>query len=142
MEYTLIICDPAWQEFDKYRNKPGAFLFKDENTEIFSLNGKFHNENGPAYINYWDNGNIEYQAYYINGFLHNINGPADIHFYKNGNVKMKEYYINNKMHNELGPAHIQYDENGNVDYESYYLYDIKIYSKEDYQKQIKTKLYW
>lgn len=43
-------------------------------TIYYFLNGKLHNENGPAII--YANGT---QYYYLNGKRHNENGPAIIH---------------------------------------------------------------
>jgi antitoxin component YwqK of YwqJK toxin-antitoxin module len=71
-----------------------------ENGQIKSqrwfLNGKQHNENGPAIIWYYENGKIEYQYWYINGNRHNENGPAYISYYENGQICTKAWYINGK----------------------------------------------
>ena len=74
--------------------------------------GKRHNDNGPAYIEYDKNGNVQYKSWYINGKRHNENSPSHISYYEKGNVKYKEWYINGKEHNENGPAVIVYDQNG------------------------------
>ena len=58
----------------------------EDGTKEWRLNGKRHNENGPAVV--FSNGEKEW---YINGKLHNENGPAII--WTNGS---KEWYINGK----------------------------------------------
>ena len=37
--------------------------------EYYKLNDKYHRENGPASIHYYESGNIECERYYINGEL-------------------------------------------------------------------------
>jgi len=71
----------------------------EDGTKEWRLNGKRHNENGPAVI--WADG---YKAWYINGKRHNENGPAII--WSNGD---KWWYINGELHNENGPAVIAID---------------------------------
>ena len=83
-------------------------------------NGKCHNENGPAFIEYYPNGNVEYKSWYINGKEHNENGPAIIEYYPNGNVKHKSWFINDEYHNDNGPAIIGYDEDGNIIRQEYW----------------------
>ena len=94
-------------------------IWKNENDER-------HKENGPACIEYDQNGNIEYKSWWINGELHNENGPAAIKYYSNGNVKYKSWYINNKYHNENGPAYIEYDQSGKITKQEYWKNGIRI----------------
>jgi antitoxin component YwqK of YwqJK toxin-antitoxin module len=49
---------------------------------------------------------MEYKGYYCNGSIHRINGPAFIEYYENGNICNEEYFINGKRHREDGPANI------------------------------------
>ena len=63
-------------------------------TQKWFLNGKLHNEHGPAIV--WVSGAKEW---YINGQLHNENGPAC-----ETADGSKEWYINGQLHNENGPA--------------------------------------
>jgi hypothetical protein len=58
--------------------------------------GELHNPNGPAYIEYFPNGNIHYEEYFINGKQHRENGPAFIWYRKNGTIRIEEYYLNGK----------------------------------------------
>jgi hypothetical protein len=59
------------------------------------LNGKLHNENGPAIV--YKNGRIEY---WKDGKRHNENGPAVV-IPEQG---ITEYWLNGEKHNENGPA--------------------------------------
>jgi len=51
-----------------------------------------HREDGPAYIRYYRDGNIQYEKWYINGVLHREDGPAIIDYYKNGSIKFEQWY--------------------------------------------------
>jgi antitoxin component YwqK of YwqJK toxin-antitoxin module len=81
---------------------------------IYLLNGKRHNENGPANISYNKSGNKKIEKWYIDGKLHNENGPEQIWYNENGNIHREFWYINGKKHNENSPAYISYWRNGNV----------------------------
>src|ERR1700691_5145576 len=65
----------------------------------YYLNGKYHREDGPAFI--WKDGTM---FYYLNGKYHREDGPAFI--WKDGTIK---YFINGKRHREDGPAVIHPD---------------------------------
>jgi antitoxin component YwqK of YwqJK toxin-antitoxin module len=55
-----------------------------------------HNDNGPAFISYYDNGHIFYQAYYINGIHHRDDGPAFTSYNKDGSLRCEHYYLNDE----------------------------------------------
>jgi hypothetical protein len=86
-----------------------------ENGQIKSqewlVNGKRHNENGPAEICYYENGQVKYQEWWLNRNRHNENGPAFISYYKNGQIEYQEWWLNGNRHNENGPSFISYYEN-------------------------------
>ena len=65
-------------------------------SEEYRIDGKNHNENGPAYRSWYDNGKLRSESYYINGKLHNENGPAYKYWYKNGQLMSESYYIDGK----------------------------------------------
>jgi len=88
--------------------------------EIYCKNGLLHREDGPAYINYFINEEVE-KEYYKNGRRHRENGPAIIKHYEDGKIYYESYYINGKLHREDGPARIWYGYDG-----------ITIWSKEYY----------
>ena len=64
--------------------------------EYYKLNDKFHREDGPANIYYYESGNIRSEYYCINGKQHREDGPAVIFYYENGNIRSEYYYINDK----------------------------------------------
>ena len=70
---------------------------------------------------YYDNGKLEYEAYYIDGKLHNPNGPAYRSWYKNGNLATEECRIDDKYHNPNGPAFHSWYSNGKLVSESYWI---------------------
>ena len=82
-------------------------------------NNELHNENGPAIVKYYQNGNLLNKQWLINDKFHNENGPAVIGYHENGNVKYKSWYVNDKLHND-SPAIVWYNENGNVSYQEYW----------------------
>jgi antitoxin component YwqK of YwqJK toxin-antitoxin module len=83
--------------------------------QLWKINDKCHNDNGPAFIRYYKNCKIQSQPWYINGELHNENGPAYIYYYENGQIQSQEWYVHGELHNENGPAHIWYDKNGKIE---------------------------
>ena len=85
--------------------------------------GKYHNDDGPACIRYYDNGQKEYVSYWIDGRWHNLKGPAIIWYYDNGQKEYEAYYVDGKWHNVSGPAHIEYYDNGQIKYETYWVED-------------------
>lgn len=44
-------------------------------------NGIEHNENGPSYIEYYDDGSLKYERYMRHGKLHNKNDAAMVEHY-------------------------------------------------------------
>jgi antitoxin component YwqK of YwqJK toxin-antitoxin module len=68
--------------------------YKRDNNHIeYRLDGKRHNNNGPAYIAYYSNGIVKYIEYSVDNKRHNTNGPAFIMYYSNGTVMREEYWI-------------------------------------------------
>lgn len=63
--------------------------------EIYTLNGKIHRENNPAYINYNKDKIIEF-AYFKNGKLHNEDGPATMG-HKIKGEQLFSYWYNDKF---------------------------------------------
>ena len=54
-------------------------------------------EIGPAYIEYYENGNIHYEQYWVNGEEHRLDSPAYIEYYETGNIRYEEYWVNGKQ---------------------------------------------
>lgn len=102
---------------------------KHGNTIRFEKNGKLHNIDFPAYIQYYPDGNIKYQEYYSKGKSHRNPGagPAHIKYYLDGNIEYQIYYFEGKLHRnpDEGPASIRYYPNGNIEYQEYWVNGIK-----------------
>ena len=99
----------------------------------------YHNENGPAYQSWFDNGQEEYRSYYINNQAHNENVPAYQGWYENGQEKGRSYYINDQFHNENGPAEQYWYENGQEKGRSYYI-NGQYMTEEDFLGNQKVKV--
>lgn len=65
------------------------------NTEC-RVNGKLHNDNGPAEVDYYLNEKIRTVYYYKNGVLHNDKGPAVILFDQTGHPVLFCFYDNGR----------------------------------------------
>ena len=140
---VIIQSNGNWVEKHHHRNCPLK-------TRYWVKDDKYHRLDGPAIINYYENGQIEKEEYYINGLLYRENGPSIVRYYRNGdkaeehwsyengikkqtslyyrNGNLKcQFYFNNK--NELskldGPAIIRYSENGSIESEEYFVNGIK-----------------
>ena len=118
-----------WLDVEKYYN-----------VKLYYLNEKRHRIDGPAFIKYDTNGNIQIEKYYINGKKHRIDGPAFIKyhdlkdyslkkilfkiFYNEKILKEIEYWNNGKKHRLDGPAFLCYYKNGNIQTEMHFSYSI------------------
>jgi antitoxin component YwqK of YwqJK toxin-antitoxin module len=80
---------------------------------------------------FYVNGEVLRQEWHLNGKHHNEEGPAYISYYENGKLRFQEWCLNGKTHNEEGPAYISYYENGKVRYQKWFLYDKRL-SKKDF----------
>jgi antitoxin component YwqK of YwqJK toxin-antitoxin module len=90
-------------------------------SEIWNYRKELHNDNGPAYIIYFNNGNVKRKTYYKNGLEHNENGPSTIEYYENRNIRYVSYQINGKFHRIDGSAIIEYFDNNKPEEEVYYI---------------------
>jgi antitoxin component YwqK of YwqJK toxin-antitoxin module len=80
---------------------------------------------------FYPNGKVRYQKWTLNGKLHNEEGPAIIRYHKNGNIQYQVWYLNDKWHNEEGPARVSYHKDGKVMFKEWCL-DGKELTKEDF----------
>jgi len=78
-------------------------LVKQIDRDIYYKDNEYHNENGPAIIEYYADGSVRSQSYYINGKLHREDGAAVIVNYPPSIPKRIEpvlgwenYYVNGK----------------------------------------------
>jgi len=81
---------------------------------------------------FYDSGELMWEWWKLNGKWHNEEGPARIYYRENGSVKWKEWYLNGKFHNEEGPALIWYRKNGSVKWEKWRLDGVE-YSEEEWR---------
>ena len=100
--------------------------------EQYYLDGKLHRVDQPAYISYYQSGEVYYEYYYLDGKIHRIDQPASIEYYQSGEVRYERYFLDNKPHRVDGPTYIVYLESGDVD--EYYYLDGVAHSKQEYSK--------
>ena len=126
MEYEEVIVDDIERHFDYFTGfvspefSTGNFCLKDKSTMMYLQNGKIHRNNAPARIGY--EANIYERAHN----LHKI---------------VFTFYVNGRLHNETGPAQIRLNEAGEEDLYLYYLKG-RFLTKEEWEQQVQTKLYW
>ena len=102
-----------------YTKEKGIIETNNLTDEIRKLT--YHREDGPAEIEYYKNGQKEYEAWYLNNKQHRKDGPAIIGYYnENGLKEYEAWYLNDKYHREDGPAFISYDLNDKIIFESYW----------------------
>ena len=75
--------------------------------EIWFFNGITHKTDGPAFIEYGDNGEILCESWYLNGKMHKTDAPADIYYNDIGEIIAEFWHLNGKYHRIDGPAYIQ-----------------------------------
>lgn len=62
--------------------------------ETYKIGDTYHNENGPAYTEWYDDGQMKRCFYFINGKRHRLDGPAWETWYENGKPGYKGYFVN------------------------------------------------
>ncbi len=89
---------------------------------------------------YYPNGKLksERHYHYYKFSLHRTDGPAVIEYYENGKVKKELYYFEGKIHRTDGPAVIEYDLEGNIKRKMFYLKGKKV-SKKSFLKVLNQK---
>ncbi len=66
-----------------------------EKEEIKRENGKRHRAGDkPAYIRYYENGQVKYEKWRENGKLHRVDKPAYIAYFESGQVRCEEWWEN------------------------------------------------
>jgi antitoxin component YwqK of YwqJK toxin-antitoxin module len=56
--------------------------------------GRQHNDAGPAFREWHENGQLVYESYWLNGNRHNAAGPAVRRWHENGQLAVEEYWLN------------------------------------------------
>jgi hypothetical protein len=80
-------------------------------TEEYSVNGRRHREDGPAYI-YERKGIVLAEEYYKDGKRHRDDGPAVISRRDDGSIQREEYWCEGKLDRTDGAAIILYTLDG------------------------------
>lgn len=80
------------------------------------------------------NGNIRHLVYYKDGLRHNDNAPAYVEYYINGLIKRKIYWLNGNLHREDGPAYVWYNKDGTVSGKEYWLHNKKLTIQDWYSR--------
>jgi len=62
-------------------------------------NGKYnlHREDGPAYINYYDDASIFYEQFFKNGHYHRLDGPAATRYFPDGSIEYERFWIDGEF---------------------------------------------
>jgi hypothetical protein len=71
-----------WKNSSRFLNKE----WKDEK-------GRYHREDGPAFIIYDPCGNIYYEGFRLHGYQHRKFGPAEIHYNPDGSIYYECFYL-------------------------------------------------
>ena len=86
--------------------------------------GQLHRDNDlPAPIGYYENGEIAYENWYLDGLPHRENDqPAFKVYWESGEIEREKWYLNGELHREDNqPAVIVYDESGEIVSEEWHL---------------------
>ena len=103
--------------------------YKQKRFEVYrNSDRKLHREDGPAYIEWYENGSIAEEEYWINDKLHREDGPAFQSWFEDGRELRKEYYINDVHYLYIESWLNKLKEIGSVHYdEQQMLYDTEKY---------------
>lgn len=110
-------------------NGPAIVEYYEDGTlssEYWYINGKKHNNNGPAEIWYSSDGSVQKKAWYINGYEQRENHPTCIWYFSSGIVRAEYWRYHGNMHRIDGPAEITYNEKGQITYISYSIDGVQI----------------
>jgi antitoxin component YwqK of YwqJK toxin-antitoxin module len=87
-------------------------------------------------VEYYDNGNKDYESWYKDGLYHRLDGPAWISYYDNGNKDYESWYKDGSYHRLDGPALISYNQDGSKYYETWDLCNQE-YSEFEHRELVK-----
>lgn len=105
-----------------FKNNDKTMLNTLKVKSYINYSGHFlHNEEGPAYTLYQENGRKKLELYCKDGYLHSIDNPSVIKYHHPSNsIWLKIYYQNGKRHRDNEPALFQYYYNQNIKKIEYY----------------------
>ena len=110
-------------------NGPAVVEYYEDGTlssEYWYINGKKHNDNGPAEIWYSSDGSVQKKVWYINGYEQRENHPTCIWYFSSGIVRAEYWRYHGNVHRIDGPAEITYNEKGQITYISYSIDGVQI----------------
>jgi len=113
--------------YDTFGQLTGKYEYADMDgykTVCYLANGKLHRDNDlPAEICYYEDGNKLYESWYVNGQRHRDgDSPAEICYYEDGNKLSETWVVNEQLHRDGDlPAQIYYHENGNKRSKTWYV---------------------
>ena len=84
----------------KLKHNKGFYDSGELRRETWRLNGKHHNEEGPAYIWYRKDGSVDCEGWYLDGELHNEAGPAYIGYREDGSIRCKWWWLDGVKYTE------------------------------------------
>lgn len=93
------------------------------------LDGWLDREDGPAFIEFYEEGMPCREIFYSYGQIDRPDGPAYLEYCKDGAPTYVEWWLNGKLHNPNGPALRSYDDH-RIQREEYRLNGKKV-SRED-----------
>jgi antitoxin component YwqK of YwqJK toxin-antitoxin module len=102
-------------EIKKTRNSSGRLKSVE-----YTKDGLPHKEDGPAFISYYVNGNVQCAAWYKEGIRHRIDGPAFLDYHDDGSLREESWCRGDEFHREDGPSRVVYLKNGSKTYEAYH----------------------
>ena len=65
--------------------------------EALCVNGKYHNDDGPAVVTYYKSGKIRTKTWIHHGLYHRICGPSKIFYDESGQILSEEWFLRNKQ---------------------------------------------
>lgn len=106
--------------------------------ETWELDGQLHRTDGPAIIEYCENGQIWRTGWFFDGMDHREDGPALNEYHENGK-KLEEWWcLDGSPHRTDGPAYNKYDRAGKL-IKEYWWIKGKAYALERLQKIVGDK---
>lgn len=134
------VMSESWFENGKYVNSklPSEIYYERENNRrktkecwlvtTDTPGQNFHRIDGPAVIEYHENGNKKHEAWYNFGKLHRENDlQAETWYYENGTISDERWFLNGHYHRDIEsngelikPSTITYYENGAVNFQSFH----------------------
>ena len=104
-----------------YKWYRGGKLFREtKDPEGVLVIKEYHPNNVVITYRRSDSGILKIKIYSKNGRYHREDGPAVTYYHMDGSISRERYYHNGEFHRDGGPAVINYDKNGVMDYVLHY----------------------